>query len=221
MKQPTKFTFSLLTLFLLIVIAGLSASHVAMMRRMREVRAEAESVRQQALRQMEQAQAEVDLVRREFGYLQIDDPQRIHIARIESSDGSSNRYRMHIPPGHRFLLHLADTEFSAWGPREDPKPTRTMVMGWGDGADVILSWSIRNEKDGTRRVKVFTDSEPLFDYRTADWSSPPFPNSGMHLETDPRKTFSPDEKIQFMANWNDKSGRGVMLWMEPLGKKSE
>jgi hypothetical protein len=199
MANARRFSFSLLTLFLLTVIVALSVSHFVMMRQLRDARLEIESVR------------------REFGYLQIHDPQRIYIAQIEGGESIGYRYRMHIPPGHRYLLHIADTEIPDTGYPDHPRPTRTISMNsWRNGADVILNCGIFIDDDGTPRLKVTTDSEELFDYRLENWNKMPGPNEGSHLQTDPQKSFLPDETIQFMWWGNSFAKRGIMLWMEPL-----
>ena len=86
----------------------------------------------------------MESVRQRFGYIHPKDPSRIYVARIADDAGGSNRYRLHIPPGHRFLLHIADTEIPDRGYLEDPKPTKTMSMNSSreEGADVVLKWAI-------------------------------------------------------------------------------
>jgi hypothetical protein len=214
MKRLQRISFSLVTIFLLVTIAALSVSHVAMMRRMREVQSVARA-------EVATANAELELVRKEFGYIKVEDPKRIYITRIESNAAGGNHYRMHIPAGTQLMLHITDTNFSPRGEPESRKPTKTLSMNsWQDGDDVILTFFIQLDDDGTPRLKVFTDTEPLFDYRLDGWEQPQpdFPNSGSDLTTDEQKSFPPHETIHFMKFWNDVTKRGVMLWMEPLAQ---
>jgi hypothetical protein len=220
MKRFQRFSFSLLTIFLLVAIAALSASHVALMRRMREVRAAAAAEVAAARAQVDAANAELELVRKEYGYLKIEDPKRIYITRIEGEAGH-RPYRMHIPAGTHLMLHITDTNFSPRGEPESWKPTKTKSMNsWTDGADVILKWTLPPEDDGTRRLKVVTDSEDLFDYRLEGWEEPEpgNPTSGYDVATDAQSSFSPGETICLMKFWNDVNKRGVMLWMEPFAQ---
>ena len=115
-------------------------------------------------------------------------------------------------------MHVADSnEFPAVGYPANPKPTQSLSMNsWRNGADVVLSWTVTSDSDGTPRLKVATDAEELFDYRIEGWKKVAFPNSGSKLTTDKKQSFSADEVIHFMSFSNDETKRGVMLWMEPL-----
>jgi hypothetical protein len=116
------------------------------------------------------------------------------------------------------MLHITDTNFSPRGEPENRKPTKTMSMNsWLDGDDVILNFFIQRDDDGTPRLKVYTNTENLFDYRLEGWDQPQpdSPNSGSELTIDGQRSFSPDETIQFKKFWNEETKRGVMLWMEP------
>jgi hypothetical protein len=207
MTAVRRFSFSLLTLFLVIVIAALIASQAALMRRMEEARKE-----------LAKAQQEVAHVRKQFGYIKVTKPQLVLIARIESGEIPGNRYRMIIPPGVHYMLHITDSaDVPASGFPDNPQPTETMSMNsWRNGADVVLRFGVRNDADGIPRLDVATDSEELFSYRIEGWQTVAYPNSGYHLQTDEKQSFSPDEVIRFMTLSNDQTKRGVMLWMEPV-----
>lgn len=195
-----KTQFSLSTICLLMVIAASVMSNVVMVRKLQEARTEIESVR------------------REFGYIRIgEETGLIHISRIEKSEGRGKNYRMYIPPGHRFLLHIADTEITDDGCPENPKPTKTLSMNpWRDGAEVVLAWGVARDDDGTPRFWATTDSEQLFNYRLENWKDSRLPNSGMDLRTGPQKSFRPDEKTLFMWFANTTTKRGIMFWMESI-----
>ena len=206
MTVPRRFSFSLLTIFLVTVIAALSVSQLVLMRRI-----------EQARQEVAKAQTELAEVRKQFGYIKVTDPNLTYISRIESGEDHAIRYRLIIPRGCHYMLHITDmSDFPASGFPEDPKPTTTISMNsWRNGADVILHWNMPPDSDGTARLVVATDSEELFDYRIEGWVKTAYPNSGWKLETYQKQTFKPDETIRFMTHSNDQNKRGVMLWMEP------
>lgn len=201
MATNRRFTFSLLTIFLLTVIVALFISQVLMMRELHEAR------------------QELLEVRKEFGYIKPPTADRIQIARIEGGEQKGvTRYRMRIPPGHQFMLHISEMKgLTVAGYPENLEATKTMSMNsWREGADCILQWSSGRDPDGTKCLDVATDSEELFHYRLEDWKPPRgYPNSSWELPTDERQSFSPDETIRFMTFENDRLARGVVLWMEP------
>jgi hypothetical protein len=172
MSNGRRSSFSLLTLFLVIAIAALGVSHYVMMRQVRD-----------AERKVEAARKELEVARKQFGYLRIDDPQKIYLAKFKGSGilttAYANRYRLYIPPGHRFLLHVGETELSKTvGPIGPASPFATKSMNsWREGADVILYWT--NSKEGEmRRIKVWTDTEELFNVQIPDHvKDAPYPNS--------------------------------------------
>lgn len=203
MSNGRRSSFSLLTLFLVIAIAALAVSHYVMMRQVRD-----------AQRELEKARQEIEVARKQFGYLRIDDPQKIYITKIEGTGANgANHYRLYIPSGHRYLLHVGETEYAATGPVGKPKPLATLSMNsWRDGADAILHWT-----GGRRRLKVWTDTEQLFDVEYPDYSKgSKFPNSVSYLPQDAHLGIPPDEKMQFFSYGNEETKLGIVMWMEPL-----
>jgi hypothetical protein len=205
MALSSKFWFSLLTLFLVMVIAALCASHVSMMRRMAEADAKVAA-----------AQAEIADVRKQFGYIKVTDPNLIYISKIESGESSAMRYRMIMPRGCFYMLHITDMQdFPPGGPK-NPQPTKTITMNYSrEGGDFILEWDLPRDPDRTPRLVVKTDSSELFSCRIEGWKTVAYPNSGWHLTTEEKWTFSPDETIRYFFRTNDRTKRGYMLWMEP------
>ena len=207
MSSNRRSSFSLLTLFLLVAIAALGVSHYAMMRRVRE-----------ALLEVEKARQEIEVVRKQFGYLRIDDPKKIYITKVEGQKAvGGNHYRLYIPPGHRYLLHVGETEYAATGPVGKPKPLATMSMNsWREGADVMIHWTNTTEGE-KRRLKVWIDTEELFDVEIPDYKrGSKFPNSGSHWSQDPHLGIPPEETIQFFSYGNEETKLGIVMWMEPL-----
>jgi hypothetical protein len=187
-----------MTLLLLVVIVAQIVSQAVMMR------------------QLADARAEIDEVRRKYGYIRVENDQQVFVARIVENENNVDAYRIHIPSGHHYLLHLTDAVFPTEGYLVDPQPTTTLSMNsWKEGADVVLSYAIYQE-NGTRRVRVWTETEELFDYRLENWVETAGPTEGSHLQTHPQEAFSPDETIRFMWCRNPETQRGVMLWMEPV-----
>jgi len=118
-------SYSLLTLLLLIVIAALSVSQFVMMR------------------QLADAQAEIDTVRRKYGYIRIENENSTYVSRIADNEQGENAYRIRVPSGSRYLLHLTDATFEKSDYPVDPIPTKTISLnGWQEGADAVLSYSI-------------------------------------------------------------------------------
>jgi hypothetical protein len=197
MAAVSRKSLSLTTLLLLTTISALIVGLVAVGRRLAD------------------AQAEVEDVRRKYGHIRAEDPGATYIARIEENESSSNEYRLVIPPGSHYLIHVTETTFLKSEYPVDPIPTETISLNsWKNGADVVLSYSIYVEGDD-RRLIVHTNSEQFFDYQLKDWTDGTMPNEASHLQTDGQRAFQPDETIRFMWYRNPETKRGVMLWMEP------
>ena len=193
-------SYSLLSLMLLIVIVGLSVSQFMMMR------------------QLADAQAEVDQVRSKYGYIRVENETKTYISRIASNEQDVDAYRICVPAGSRYMLHLTDTSFEADGYPDDPIPTKTISLNhWREGADAVISYSVHWDND-IPRVVVHTETEKMFDYVPAEWDSGNFPVNGAHLETDPQTEFSIDDTIELMWCRDPNSNRGFMLWLEPYSK---
>jgi hypothetical protein len=203
---------SLLTLFFLVTIAALLLSGFVMMRALRRARSE-----------VDQARSEVEETRRHFGFLRIEDPKLIYVSRIEGEHRGGNwlnSYRLYIPPGHRLLLHVAETEITDLGEYETPQPAKTLSMNsWREGADVILNWDVEYDDTGIPHLKVATTSDQLFDYPIKAWKLGAGMHDGSHLSTGPQKAFLPDEEIRFMWSRDVATKRGVVFWMEPASRR--
>lgn len=198
MSEPRKRSFSLSALLTFFAFAALIVSQIVMMR------------------YFVLARAEIADVRRRFGYIRIDNEEQIYVARITETEPGEDAYRLHIPPGNHYMLHLTEAEFPTENYPVDPIPTGTMSMnGWKDGADVVLRFWIAKGIDGKPVVHVATYTEELFDFRLENWWSGG-PTEASNLETNPQKTFDPDSTIRFLWRRNPKTARGVMLWMEPV-----
>lgn len=203
MAISSKKSFSLLTLLLLTVIVAMAVSQVSMMRKMAE------------------AESEVSQARRLYGYIRISDAAKTIVQRLEDSPDRRSAYRVHIPPGRHYILHISDVPFVGGQPPADLPPSANLSMNnWRDGADVILSYSILTEGEQHRMV-VHTESEELFNYVIDGWANGSMPNSGWTLEPGVQKELARDDTIQLMWHLNEATQRGVVLWMEPVKQWQE
>lgn len=199
MPAPTTKSYSLLTLLLLMLIPALVVSQIVMMR------------------QLADARAEVDDVRRRYGHLVVENDEQTFVARIQNEQ-YENAYRLHIPPGQHYVLHVTDANFPEDDFLTDPQPTTNLHMHpWKQGADVLLFCST-GFKNGTSFLEVHTETEQLIDYAAEGWTDSGGETDEFHLVTDPQQAFAPDDTIRFMWRRDPVTKRGVMLWMEPLAK---
>jgi len=203
MSAPNKKSFSLLSLLLLIVIVALAVSQVSMMR------------------QLSEAEAELASVRELYGHIRVTDAEKTIVLRIQDNPQRQNAFCLHIPPGRHYVLHVTEGSFPEAKFVTDADPSATLSMNaWRDGADIVLTYSIRHEGEG-RRIVVHTESEELFDYSLQNWEPSTFPNESWFPEMNVQKEFDRDEIIYLMGDRNEKTQRGVMLWMEPVDKWQE
>ena len=193
-------SFSLLTLFLLVVIAVLAVSQFVMMG------------------QLADARAEVDSVRRKYGHIRVENESKTYVSRITDNEQDNDAYRIRVPAGSRYLLHLTDATFEKSDYPDNPIPTKTISLnGWREGADAVLSYSIYWESNAPR-VVVHTETEEMFDYVPPGWVNGAGPTEGSHLTTEPQAEFSTDDAIQLMWWREPSTRRGIMLWLEPHTK---
>lgn len=198
MPPAPRKSFSLFALLMLILVLALLVSQVVMMR------------------QLADARAEVDDVRRRYGHLVVENDEQTFVARIQNEQ-YENAYRLHIPPGRHYVLHVTDAQFPRDDYLDDPQPTTNLHMHpWKQGADVLLSYST-GFKNGTAFLEVHTETEQLIDYAVEGWTDTGGESHGFQIDT-PQQAFAPDDTIRFMWRRNPVTGRGMMLWMEPLAK---
>ena len=195
-------SFSLLSLFLVLSLAASIAGNFAF--RSEAVRARHE--RDLALQELEE-------VRRKFGEIRIDEPDKTYFVKIEGEEGETT-YRAVFPAGSRYLLHLTDTPMKNSEIPEDLPTTKTMSMNsWRDGTDVILKWSMFGGDE--MRFVVETHAEQLFNYEVQGWNNGNHPNEGFDLEAEPIASFGTNQKVILTYFGNDKLERGIVLWLEP------
>ena len=122
-------------------------------------------------------------------------------------------YRVIVPAGSRYMLHLSD-QFSEEGKRpEDPVTVKSISLnGWREGSDAILFYNFdTNGKPPTLVVRC--NGDHFFDYSPTDWisgtRSVDFEDLGVKLGQ--QKAFSTDETIVFFWRQNPDTKRGLML----------
>lgn len=196
-------SYSLISLLLFTAVAALLVSQFVMMR------------------QLAEANAEIDAVRSKYGYIRVDDSSKTYVSRIADNEQDVDSYRIRVPAGSRYLLHLTDDTFEKSDYLDNPEPTKSISLNnWREGADAILSYHVYWENNAPR-VVVHTETEKMFDYVPANWvagtgSGPS--SEGAHLITDTQAEFSTDDTIRFMWQRDQTTKRGLMLWLEPHEK---
>jgi len=197
-------SYSLLTLLLLCVIAALCASHFAMSRKLADAR------------------AEVDAIRRNYGYIRVDNEDKVYVSSIAQHKGSNRgSLRIVVPSGERYFLHLSETTARPSEIPPNSKPTTTVVLnGWKDGADEIFSYSIGwNPERDIPNLRVHTQTDDFYTYTPDDWPRGVSLSVESRLETNPQAEFTTDETIVLMSANAPSLNRGVMLWLEPESKR--
>lgn len=190
--------FSLSNLLLLVVIVSLLLAHGVMRR------------------ELMQARAELDIVRRRFGHIRVEDDKLTYVAQLaEPNEGTSHSWRIRVPAGSRYLLHLTDRSVGEASEKRKPFFERTISLnGWRDGADAVLSYHIYVENNAMR-IRVHSETESYFDYVPTGWELGGSDESSF-LQADPQKSFAIDEVIEFCSKRNADSDREVKLWLEPF-----
>lgn len=158
---------------------------------------------------------ELEANRRRYGHITVADPTKTYISRIEDPNASSDTsFRVQVPEGSRYLLHLSDASFDESGPPADLQPTTSISLnGWRDGAEAVLSYSIQWDEDRPRII-VHSETEEFFDYTPSDWGESGKSESWT-TDARPQSEHSIEETIRFMW-WRDSAtGRGFVLWLEP------
>jgi hypothetical protein len=202
-----KFQYSLRTLFIVVLLIAMGISQFTLMRQLRE------------------AKSEIAAVRREFGYIHIDqdNEKKILISQIDKDGHGSKTYRMHVPPGQHYMMNLYVGPLSKSGKMpEDANPTETISLNpWQNGADIALSIRVVDQQDGKGdRVIVKTDEGTMIDYQV----NKSIPNwdgsrgySGSSLDATDQKELSPTKPIQFYSLSDLKNdSRGIIVWLETV-----
>ena len=191
--------YSLRSVLIFFAVAALLLSHIATSIRLRE------------------ANQELDIVRRTYGYMKIEDDNKINVislAQERSSNGDA--LRLVVPSGDRYFLHLSETnaQDNALLPKGKHKTT-VALNSWADGEDLILRYKMYlNPDTQTPYLEVGSRNQGFFTYRPDDWPSD-VPLSIEFLIEAPEKTeLAPHEPIILMRARSEPLNRGIILWLE-------
>lgn len=192
-------SYSLSTLLLLMVVVALILSQVILMQ------------------QLSVARAEVNDVRRKFGYIHVVDQSKTYVALIEENEKDGTAFRIWVPKGSQYVLHLTDAKFDSNECPADPIPTTSISLkDWQQGADTMLSCSLYWEKDVPRAV-VHDKTSQLMDHVLSGWIGASGPSELTWYPGLPTE-YTSNQNIPLMLWRNSSSKRGILLWLEPLAK---
>lgn len=192
-------SYSLTTLLLLTVVVALILSQVLLMK------------------QLKVAREEVNDVRRKFGYIRVVDKSKTYVALIAENEADSTAFRVWVPKGSHYVLHLTDATFDSNECPADPIPTTSISLkDWQQGADTVLSCSLYSEKNGPRAI-VHDKTSQLMDHVLSDWIAASGPSEVTWYPGAPTE-YTSNQNIPLMLWRNSSSKRGILLWLEPLAK---
>jgi hypothetical protein len=138
MKPPLR--FSLLGLFALVTIVALAVALYLTQSRL-------------AL-----AQAEVQRLRRETGYLTIDDPTQVHVINVPTTDAMHWRWRIYLPGGHDFGVFAHRGTFDKRGfPAQGVLAVQSRMGGQSDPnlpREIILDVALDKTNEGNACLRI-------------------------------------------------------------------
>lgn len=130
-------SYSLSTLLLLMVVVALILSQLILMQQLRVAR------------------EEVNDVRRKFGYIHVVDQSKTYVALIEENEKDGTAFRIFVPKGSHYVLHLTDATFDSNECPADPIPTTSISLK--DGSKVRIQYSlVPSIGRRTVRARLFT-----------------------------------------------------------------
>ena len=192
-------TFSLRSVLLFVTIAALVLSHIRMSYRLREVN------------------QELDVVRRNYGYMKIVDNKKINVISLAVDRGDSeDALRFVVPPGQRYFLHLSETtaENNSQLPNGTPKTT-VCLNTWKDGEDVILRYNLYNDAfKHTPFLRVASQNQGFFTYEPDDWPTRVAFLPASQLKANEKIEIPINEPIVLLRAISERIDRGIVLWLE-------
>jgi hypothetical protein len=192
-------SYSLSTLLLLMVVVALILSQVILMQQLRVAR------------------EDVNDVRRKFGYIHVVDKSKTYVALIAENEADGTAFRVWVPKGSHYVLHLTDATFDSNEGPADPVPTTSISLNdWQQGADTTLSCSLYWENNSPRAI-VHDKTSQLMDHVLPDWIGASGP-SELTWYPGAQTEYTSNQNIPLMLWRNTSSKRGILLWLEPLAK---
>ena len=166
---------------------------------------------------LREAHQELDVLRRNYGYMKIEDDKKINVislAQERASNGDALRFI--IPPGERYFLHLSET--TAKGNAQLPggnHKTTVALNNWADGEDVILRYRKNiNPVTQTPYLSVGSQNQGYFTDRPDDWPRDVSLSMVVQLDASEKLEIPPNEPIVLMRATSDEIDRGIILWLE-------
>ncbi len=195
-------SYSLSTLLLLTVIVALVLSQIIL------------------TRQLGLARAEVTDVRRKFGYINVVDKSKTYVAQIAQNEADGDTYRLWIPNGSHYLLHVTDATFESTDRPIKLLPTKSISLdNWKQGADTVLSCVMYWENNAPRIV-VHSKAGEILNYVLQDWQGASGPSELTWFQGEQRE-YNSNQNIELML-WRNKSDkRGILLWLEPFANSEK
>jgi hypothetical protein len=191
--------FSLRSVLVVVAFAALLLSHIRTSVRLHETN------------------QELDVVRRNYGYMKIEDDKKINVISLaQERDSNGDALRFIVPPGQRYFLHLSETTAKDNARLPNGKHKTTLALnGWEDGEDIILRYGLYiNPEKQTPYLWVASQNQEFFTYRPDDWPSDVFLSTVFQLEASEKIVISPNEPIVLMRATSEEIDRGIVLWLE-------
>jgi hypothetical protein len=218
-EQSGRWRFSLRTLLLLMVIAGLGMIVIVQSRR------------------LWQSEKELSQLRDETGRLTVEDRSKVHVIAIPTDEPNTWRWRMFIPKGARYSWNLAYGDIPA---EELPRPRTSSFSNAQRGdfeREVLITSSLRQLESGDWTLSVGSrigDSEAQMGGASVTipdeamaWTRTIPSREGSALGSVGVRTLDPQEPI-VLLKWRSgerkPDGRfgpsaepmpGYMIWMQP------
>ena len=187
--------FSIAGLLLVVFVAALIVSQVVLSGRL--------SDSQSTLRE----------VHRQNQMIFVDDPSRLYLLQLGET---GDIFRVHLPPGADYVLHLADTIASEDGFPSDPTPTKTIAFGdTTDGFDTILHLQVARDPNNRGIARASINDRESIEYVIQNWTDVSQPKRQHVIDAREQLERSSSDSINLMW-WRDPStNRMVTFWMEP------
>ena len=166
---------------------------------------------------LSEANRELDGVRKNYGYMKIEDVTKINVISLVQHKGTNrDALRFIIPPGERYFLHLSETTANENSILPSGSHKTTVALNsWVDGEDVIIQYSLNiDPKKQTPYLNVSSANEGFFTYVPDDWPSGVSLSMAFQLDVPNKTEISPKEPIVLMRAKTDSIDRGIVLWLE-------
>ncbi len=159
------------------------------------------------------AQRELDVVRRTYGYMKIENSSKINVVSLAQEKGA---FRFVIPPGERYFLHLSETNAQGNSALPTGEHKTTVALNkWVDGEDVILRFGMYiNPESDTPYLEVGSQNQRFFTYRPENWPSGISLTEVDKLDASEKLELLPNDPIILMRAKSDEIDRGIVLWLE-------